>query len=309
MKWHPDKNPDRQQEAERRFKEIAEAYDVLSDPQKRKIYDQFGEEGLKGDGGAGGGGMPGGFRYEFHGDPNEIFRQFFGGRGGMGAFGGGGDPFEEMFGGGGGPGGGFHFGGMGGMPGGMGGFAGMPGMGGASAPKQHSHDLKCSLSDLYHGATKKLKITRQSVTPGRPKEHTFEIAIKPGWKSGTKLTYANEGDEVRQGQAQDVVFVIKEKPHEAFKRNGSDLIYHVKHVPLADSLCGFTVRVPTLDGRTLEVLISDVVSPTYTKIVKGEGMPKAKEPGTRGDLILTFDVKYPRSLPASVKAQLRALLS
>ena len=106
MKWHPDKNPDRQarifasqytvnlsskyaefrslcsqEEAERRFKEIAEAYDVLSDPQKRQIYDQFGEEGLKGGGmggGAGGGGMPGGFRYEFHGDPNEIFRNFFG---------------------------------------------------------------------------------------------------------------------------------------------------------------------------------------------------------------------------------------
>jgi len=61
MKWHPDKNPDRQEEAERRFKEIAEAYDVLTDPQKKKIYDQFGEEGLKGgaDMGGGGGGMPG----------------------------------------------------------------------------------------------------------------------------------------------------------------------------------------------------------------------------------------------------------
>ena len=69
-----------QEEAERRFKEIAEAYDVLSDPQKRQIYDQFGEEGLKGGGmgGGGGGGGPGGFRYEFHGDPNEIFRNFFG---------------------------------------------------------------------------------------------------------------------------------------------------------------------------------------------------------------------------------------
>lgn len=82
MKWHPDKNPDRQEEAEKRFKDIAEAYDVLSDPQKKQIYDQFGEEGLKGGGmgggGGGTGGMPGGFRYEFHGDPNEIFRNFFG---------------------------------------------------------------------------------------------------------------------------------------------------------------------------------------------------------------------------------------
>ena len=59
MKWHPDKNPDKLEEAERRFKDIAEAYDVLSDPQKKKIYDQFGEEGLKGGGDMGGGGMPG----------------------------------------------------------------------------------------------------------------------------------------------------------------------------------------------------------------------------------------------------------
>ena len=61
MKWHPDKNPDKQEEAERRFKEIAEAYDVLTDPKKKKVYDQFGEEGLKGGGdmGSGAGSMPG----------------------------------------------------------------------------------------------------------------------------------------------------------------------------------------------------------------------------------------------------------
>eukprot|EP00284_Hemiselmis_tepida_P010873 CAMPEP_0174931510 /NCGR_PEP_ID=MMETSP1355-20121228/33904_1 /TAXON_ID=464990 /ORGANISM="Hemiselmis tepida, Strain CCMP443" /LENGTH=129 /DNA_ID=CAMNT_0016177867 /DNA_START=75 /DNA_END=461 /DNA_ORIENTATION=- len=88
MKWHPDKNPDNKEEAEKMFKDIAEAYDVLTDPQKKQIYDQFGEEGLKGGGGGGGGGpgfggMPGGMRYEFRGDPNEIFANLFKGmRGG-----------------------------------------------------------------------------------------------------------------------------------------------------------------------------------------------------------------------------------
>ena len=93
-------------------------------------------------------------------------------------------------------------------------FGGMPpgGQGmGAQEKKQHMHDLQCSLSELFHGSTKKLKITRQSLSAGRSAEHTFDIAIKKGWKSGTKLTFAGEGDEFHPGHAQDVVFVIKEK--------------------------------------------------------------------------------------------------
>eukprot|EP00802_Teleaulax_amphioxeia_P022623 Tamp_23092.p1 GENE.Tamp_23092~~Tamp_23092.p1 ORF type:complete len:193 (-),score=35.85 Tamp_23092:40-618(-) len=174
---------------------------------------------------------------------------------------------------------------------------------------QHSHNLNCTLEELFHGTTKKLKITRQSVTPGRSREHTFEINIKPGWKAGTKLTYAGEGDEVQQGQAQDIVFVIREKPHTHFKRNGSDLIYTVPGVPFVDALTGFQVTVTTLDQRRLTVNITDVVSPSYTKIVRGEGMPKSKEPGTRGDLILTFDVKYPKSLPEHVRKKVRTALT
>lgn len=169
MKWHPDKNPTAKEAAEAKFKEIAEAYEVLSDKTKRNIYDQVGEEGLKGGagqqppgggggmGGGGGGGMggfPGGFSFSTGGpsggsggfsgfaprDANDIFAQFFqqmgGGGGGRGAAfgqGGGSDEDEDMGAGGGGGGNPFAsmFGG-GGMPGmgGMGGMGGMPGMGG-----------------------------------------------------------------------------------------------------------------------------------------------------------------------------------
>ena len=83
LKYHPDKN--KSAGAEEKFKEIAEAYDVLSDPKKREIYDKYGEEGLKGGGGAGPDGNS--FTYTFHGDPHETFRMFFGGE----------DPFASFF--------------------------------------------------------------------------------------------------------------------------------------------------------------------------------------------------------------------
>ena len=105
VKWHPDKNPDNKEEAEANFKAIAEAYDVLSDPQKRDTYDRFGKEGLDG----GGASSRGSRRGHSFADADEIFQRFFGGR----------DPFQELFG------DDSFFGGRG-----MGGFGG--GMGGGS---------------------------------------------------------------------------------------------------------------------------------------------------------------------------------
>ncbi|XP_056220623.1 dnaJ homolog subfamily B member 6b isoform X2 [Seriola aureovittata] len=92
LKWHPDKNPDNKEEAEKKFKELSEAYEVLSDENKRNIYDRYGKEGLSGGGGGGGGGGHydhfGGGSFTFR-NPEDVFREFFGGR----------DPFAELFGG------------------------------------------------------------------------------------------------------------------------------------------------------------------------------------------------------------------
>uniref|UniRef100_A0A7S1WB97 J domain-containing protein n=1 Tax=Alexandrium catenella TaxID=2925 RepID=A0A7S1WB97_ALECA len=309
LKWHPDRHPGKteaeRKEVEKKFKDVAEAYDVLSDPQKKEIYDHVGEEGLKGGAPAGSdssGGMPGspgGFSYQFHGDPNDIFARFFKDSfQRSSSFGE--SPFHDM--------GGMFGGPMGGMRG-MGGFGpmgGMGGMGGAARPAVF--EIGCSLEELYNGVTKKMKVKRISVSLQRDPEAVLEIKIKAGWKAGTKVTFGGEGDEIgNSGKAQDVVFVIREKKHATFTREGSNLLHHAR-IPLVDALTGFKIDVPTLDNRILRVNVRDVVTPSYTKIVQGEGMPSSKTPGTKGDLIITFDVQYPRSIDESAKEQLKSLL-
>lgn len=302
-----------------KFKLVSEAYEVLSDPDKRQIYDVYGEEGLKqgapppGAGGAGpgfggaggahpfggfgGGGGAGGFTPR---SAEDIFREFFGAS--MGG-GGGGGGFEDLFGGGG---GGFGGGGFGGhqqhqyqqqQP--------------ARKDPDVSHALRCSLEELYTGATKRVKLTRTVVdhASGRPmgKEEVLTIDVKPGWKAGTKVRFEGKGDERAGARAGDIVFVIEEKPHDRFRREGNNLV-HTAKVSLADALCGPTVEVETLDKRKLSVSVSGVATPTATKVVKGEGMPLSKDPKAKGDLHVRFEIRFPSKLGDEEKALVRKAL-
>ncbi|KAJ4788738.1 hypothetical protein LUZ62_039984 [Rhynchospora pubera] len=291
MKWHPDKNPSNKKEAEAKFKQIAEAYDVLSDPKKRAVYDQYGEEGLKGVPTSGSAGSSGGSPF-FSGDgpgpfrfnprnADDVFAEFFGfsspfpGMGRGGSFRPGMFP-DDIFG---------HtsFGG---------------GEGSANPPRPQKaapieNRLLCSLEDLYKGGTKKMKISREILdTSGR---------------TGTKITFPEKGNEAPGVIAADIVFIVDEKPHDVFTREGNDLIMTQK-ISLAEALTGYTVHVTTLDGRQLSIPVNSIIHLVYEEVVPREGMPIPREPSKKGNLRIKFNIKFPSHLTAEQKTGLKRLL-
>ncbi|KAM0921075.1 hypothetical protein ACQ4PT_006997 [Festuca glaucescens] len=319
MKWHPDKNPNSKKEAEAKFKQISEAYEVLSDSQKRAVYDQYGEEALKGQAPPPGAGGPSGSSYyggdgsTFQFNPrsaDDIFAEFFGfsspfsGMGGMGGMGGGAERGMR----------GSRFGMFGDDM--FGSFPQFPGEASVHAP-QRSHKagpienrLPCNLADLYKGTTKKMKISREILdSSGRTMvvEEILTIEIKPGWKKGTKITFPEKGNEAPHVIPADIVFVIDEKPHDQFIRDGNDLIMTQK-ISLAEALTGCTVIVTTLDGRNLTIPINNVINPGYEEVVPREGMPIPKDRSKKGNLKIKFSIKFPSRLTTEQKSEIRRLL-
>lgn len=197
------------------------------------------------------------------------------------------------------------------------GRGGMGGMGGPSVrgPRRQDppvvHDLLVSLEDVYKGCTKKMKVTRKVLNPDgrttRFEEKVLTITVKPGWKEGTKVTFPQEGDQHANRIPADVVFVIKDVAHAHFKREGSDIRYTAK-ISLRDALCGGTVKIPTLDGNSIPLELTEVIKPNSTKRLTGQGLPTPKQPSRRGDLIITFDIKFPDHLPGGTKEILREIL-
>lgn len=139
---------------------------------------------------------------------------------------------------------------------------------------------------------KKIKITRKSIRLIREPVTTIEINIKPGWKDGTKITYS-EGDELPDGSIQELVFIIREKPHDVFKRDKNDLIF-TRNITLKEALCGHNLMINSLDGRPIEKQINDVVSPNYETIIPNEGMPVSKYEGTFGNLRIKYNIEWPK---------------
>lgn len=139
-------------------------------------------------------------------------------------------------------------------------------------------------------------------------EEILTIEIKPGWKKGTKITFPEKGNEQRGVIPSDLVFIIDEKSHSLFKRDGNDLVVTQK-VSLIEALTGYTVQLTTLDGRNLTIPINNTISPTYEEAVKGEGMPIPKDPSRKGNLRIKFNIKFPSRLTSEQKSGIKRLLT
>lgn len=320
LKLHPDKGGDPE-----KFKEINEAYDVLKDPEKRAIYDKYGEDALKEGMGNGGGGMGGGM---------DIFDMFMGG-GGRG----GGRPrerksedvthklsvsLEDLY-------------------------------NGTTKKLSLSRNLPCSncngvgtksgrryecntcrgtgvqvqLRPIGPGMVQQIQ-SRCSTCSGTgystpshdkcgectgkcliPEKKTFEVHIEQGMRPGAKIVLRGEAGCTEPGlQPGDVVLVVQPREHEMFKRpTASDLLIE-RHISLADALCGCSFQVKHLDGRVLQIATApgEVIKPDAFKRVPDEGMPVHGRPYAKGNLYVRFVVDFPDSLPPEQQAGIRAAL-
>ncbi|CAN8257429.1 unnamed protein product [Cochlearia groenlandica] len=311
MKWHPDKNPNNKKQAESKFKQISESYDVLSDPEKRAFYDQYGEEGLKNQspppGASGGYPVGSDFGSSFHFNPrsaDDIFSEFFGftnpfgmgtdSRAAPSGFRYGDDIFASLR-----------------SRSASGGGVGETSVPPAKKDAPIERQLPCSLENMYKGATKKMKISREVLdSSGKPTtvEEILTIDIKPGWKKGTKVTFLRKGNEQRGIIPSDLTFIVDEKPHPVFKRDGNDLVATQK-ISLVEALTGYTAQVTTLDGRTVTVPVNNVISPSYEEVVKGEGMPIPKDPSKKGNMKIRFFIKFPSKLTSEQKVGVKRMFS
>ncbi|XP_021908734.1 dnaJ homolog subfamily B member 1-like [Carica papaya] len=303
MKWHPDKNPLDKKAAEANFKQISEAYDVLSDPQKRQIYDLYGEEGLLSSdfspSAANGTGNPA-FRFDPR-DAEDIFAEFFGGSDARA----GGGSGRTRGGSGGGYGRSVH-----GNGNGNGNRNRDVGSQGNKKPPAIESKLSCSLEELYKGGRRKMRISRFVPDEfGKPKtvEEILKIDLKPGWKKGTKITFPEKGNQEPGTIPADLIFVVDEKPHPVFKRDGNDLIVN-QSISLLEALTGQTLNLTTLDGRNLTIPVVDIVKPGCELIIPNEGMPISKDPSKKGKLKIKFEVVFPSRLTTEQKSDLKRVL-
>lgn len=334
IKYHPDRNPD-SKEAEEKFKEAAEAYDVLHDPQKRQQYDQFGFN-APGAGGFGGFGETGGFSMD---DIFSMFGDVFGGHGGFG------------------------------------GFSGFGGEGSRQGPQYRGSDLrlkvKLSLQEIATGVTKKFKVKKdvtcthchgsgaengsnsetcptchgsgvvvktvttmlgmmqtQTKCPtchgegsviknkchqchgtGVVKgEEIVEIKIPAGVAEGMVVNVPGKGNAgQRNGISGNIQVYIEEEENDTFIRDGQDIVYNLL-LDFPTAALGGEVEIPTLEGTRVRIKIDAGTQPGKTLRLRGKGLPAVQGYGSgKGDLVVHISIFVPKTLSREEKNMLENL--
>jgi curved DNA-binding protein len=268
LKTHPDRNPGNPK-AEERFKEINEAYQVLSDPEKRSRFDQLGESYSQWQQG---GAPAGGFKWEdwFTNSPSGNVRVGVGGLEDIL-----GDEFSEFF--------RRIFGGMPDM--------GVPSTGRGSTQRNrrtqipaYQQDVTISLTEAYKGTTRQIEIDG----------HRLMVKIPPGAKTGTKVRVANTIPTGTAGQKGDLYLVLQVAEDPRFEVKGNDLHTEVA-IDLYTAVLGGEINVQTLSGNVV-LTIPAGIQPGQSIRLTGRGFPRLNSPGNVGDLYAHIKVKIPHNL-------------
>ncbi|KAF5931430.1 hypothetical protein HYC85_032303 [Camellia sinensis] len=293
LKYHPDKNQGNE-EANKKFAEMSNAYEVLSDSEKRNIYDKYGEEGLKQHAASGGGG--GGMNIQ------DIFRNFFGG-----------GPMEEeekivkgddviveldatledLY------------------------------MGGSLKVWREKNIIKlapgkrrCNCrNEVYHrqvgpGMFQQMteQVCEQCPNVKYEREGNFiTVDIEKGMQDGQEVVFYEDGEPIIDGEAGDLRFRIHTAPHDHFRREGNDLHTTVT-ITLGQALVGFEKTIKHLDDHLVDISSKGITKPKEIKKFKGEGMPLHFST-KKGDLYVTFEILFPTTLTEDQKTQIKTILS
>ncbi len=285
-KYHPDVNPG-DKAAEEKFKEINEANEVLSDPEKRKKYDelsayyqQYGRMPCAGMGGADSPGGPGGTQYEYRTVSPEELNDLFGGQSPFSDF------FEQFF--------GSSFGGAGSS-----GFSAMDGQTGRSAAgrtrqratlgQDIESQVEVTLAEAYSGATRVFELTDVDGSSKR-----IEVKIPAGVDEGSRIRISGQGAPGSAGRG-NLYLVVHMLPDARFTREGTTL-HTTVDVPLAVAMLGGEAHVPTPDGRRLALRIPPETNNGKSFRLRGQGMPRLGHTDERGDLYAEVSVTLPTHL-------------
>jgi curved DNA-binding protein len=279
-KYHPDKNPG-DKKAEEKFKEISEAKEVLSDPEKRKMYDQFGKDWKRYQAAGAQGdfdwskyknqqGQRGSRTYQYESDAD--FGEFFGGSGGFSDF------FESLF--------------------------GNWGMRSGGAQRQTaafrgqdvSAEMVISLEEAYYGTSRQF----------RHNNETLKLNIKPGINDGQKLRMAGRGSSGRGGSARgDLYITVRLAEDPRYLRKGDDL-YVKLPLDIYTAVLGGTVEVQTFKGKIKLTIPAETENEKKFRL-KGLGMPHFNHPQQFGDLFVTVELRIPKDLSAQEQKLFRQL--